>query len=381
MSQKITCREAQQHLQIVTSLERELDRIFFLISEARDERSKQELKVEAGRIKIQLEEEVTFLVERANPFERLFNLQEQYQSQIYVLKTAKILEEVEVNGEKVRGFRDIEGEFHRVPTLKEVIGRLREKKELLETKKTQGFGKVRLVPFGISLEDLAAKHGQVLVSHAELNQLFTARKDRDDPNEEDGLLTLDRITPVSMSHEYKDADKNGNLVYHVTEFDKQNHGGRTKREILKERKEQHKDGWDIIVLENEVNIPKKGKGKTLGPPEKKRAQIEASKTPKQYLTLLQTPEYEGEVGLTPEEALMHAITELIENNEVIDEYQGNGSICYNIGAYFREGVSIWAASGFVPYSCFVRFSQQASLFRSSPKENDDSSGLRFGVRV
>lgn len=378
MSSSITCAMAQEQLTHIKFLENELKEILLrIVDPTTSPKDAQKYKIEARKIKLTLETEITELQEQVNPFERLFNLKEQYQKQITMLETAQILETREINGEKIRGVTDIEGDFQPVPTLKEVISRLREKKELLTVKQTQGFGKIRLVPFGMSLDDLIEKYGDVLSDHEEGGTLFSARKNTNDSNEDRFLLSLNMSNPLNVSDEYRDADRTGNLVYGVTEFDIVNHGGKTKREILKQRKKRNKSGWDIIILEDNVNIPREGQGKTIGG----RAQIEANKSPEQYLKLLQTQSlYRGEVGLTPEEALIHAISELVENDEVIDDYRGNGSKAYNIGGYFIQGPSR-AVFGLVPLSYFVRGLCQVFLRGGAPAGSDVFLGFRSGVRV
>lgn len=377
MSHTITCASAQEQLTHIKLLEQKLNELILEIQKPNITRGeKTEAIANARRIKKILEREVTALEEQVNPFERLFDLKEQYKSQIKMLETAQILKVKEINGEKIKGITDIEGEFQPVPTLKEVISRLREKKELLTRKQTQGFGKIRLVPFGMSLDSLIEKYRDVLIDHFNTKKLFFASYDRNDLGEERVLLRLDLSCPLQITHEYNDADITGNLVYGVKKFDPVNHGGKTKSEILKERRTQNKSGWDILVLENNVNIPMDGHGEEIG----ERKQLETEKSPEQYLELFQTEfQYKGEVGLTPEDALIHFIAELDEYDEVIDDHDGNGSIGYNIGGYFIQGVR--GEAGLVPYSCFSR-KYQATQFKSIASTHCHYQyGLRSGVKV
>lgn len=377
----ITCLEAQQRLQHIKTLEQKLNEFFDRLNEPnRTSKDREKYIAEAREVKSKLEKELAEFQEQINPFEKLFNLREQYKSQVRVLERAYILETKEINGEQVKGITDIEGDFQPIPSRQEIIERMFEKKELLEIKQTQGFREIRLIPFGMSLDDLLEKYKLVLIEHVQEGRLFTARKDRNDPNEEQVPLELDILDPVFIADEYINADKNGELVYGVTEFDKKNHGGLTKTQILQERKRSglnnKKSGWDILVLEDTVNILREGQGKTIGG----RAQIERYKSPEKYLELLRTPEYKGEVGLTPEEAVIHAITELVNYNEVIESYQDYGSCAYNIGAYFKEG-PIWSDSGLVPNFYFYRDGKQATMLGAHPASNFDDYGIRTGVRV
>src|ERR1019366_1256075 len=117
-------------------------------------------------------------------------------------------------------------------------------------------------------------------------------------------------------------------------------------------------------------IPRAGKGKSVGG----RPRIEANKTPKEYLEAIGTGEYQNESGMTPEEWLMQAITTLEEENQVIDDWRGKGSIAYNTGAYFQ-------ASGYVPDAYWSRDSRRALLYGSDPALRDGGVGARSAVRV
>lgn len=376
MTYRINCPEARQQLQSITSLERELDQCFIHISQAANTRTFQEYQAQAIKIKQKLEESITLLVERANPFERLFNLQDQYRKQINVLETANILEERYIQGEMIRGFVDINGNFQKLPTLREVVGRLREKKELLERKHAEGFGTIRLVPFGMSLDDLAQKYGQVIIQQARDGKLFRDRKNRKYPKRISVQLDFDDA--LFISDVYTNADIKGDIVYDVTKFDPDNHGGKTKSEILKERKEQHKSAWDIIVLENKADIPKLGQAK---PTEGKK---QKDNTPEDYLNVLKAEPYEGEVGLTPEEILIHAITHIIERKGSLYTPERGESDVYTLGAYLpMKGVPSWAASGLIPHFSFysVMNNQRASLSNRNLMNCLNPRGLQSGVRV
>ena len=87
--------------------------------------------------------------------------------------------------------------------------------------------------------------------------------------------------PVWVWDEYESADENGKLVYDPKEFS-ENHGGKTKAEILAAAQGKSSPAWRIVMIEADPNIPRAGKGKQVGG----RARIEANKTPKEYLELL-----------------------------------------------------------------------------------------------
>ena len=71
---------------------------------------------------------------------------------------------------------------------------------------------------------------------------------------------------------------------------------------------------------------------------------------------------------------MYTLTHLEETNQVINDYQGKGSLSYQVGGYFP-------ASGDVPNSYWFRVSRQAILRRGDPAARGSDCGVRAGVRV
>ena len=71
---------------------------------------------------------------------------------------------------------------------------------------------------------------------------------------------------------------------------------------------------------------------------------------------------------------MYTLTHLEETNQVINDYQGKGSLSYQVGGYFP-------ASGDVPNAYWFRVNRQAVLRGSNPASRDSYSGVRAGVRV
>ena len=85
-------------------------------------------------------------------------------------------------------------------------------------------------------------------------------------------------------------------------------------------------------------------------------------------------QYAGEEGMNPEEQLIYAIQYLEQTNQVMDDWQGKGSISYQVGAYFP-------ASGSVPFAYWDRGNRQADLVRNDPEYSYPRIGVRGAVRV
>ena len=297
------------------------------------------------------------LIESSTELESSF--QEQYKTQIEILERIDILQELKSHELGIKG---IDGKEYPIPTQAEIAERIEVKKELIEKKQEQGFKKLLIVPFGMKLDDLIEKYKQVILEHYKDKKLFVTKKN---PEEKDELLELSEKEPLWLWGEYENADVNGKLVYFPKEFSK-NHEGKTKQEIITEQ-----GGWQVILIEDMPNIPREGKGITT----KDRKQFEAGDTPNDYLKALKkTDQYNGESGMTPEEQIIYALTHLEEANEVIDDWrQGNGSISYQVGAYFT--------SGNVPLAAWNRDYRRTHLYGRHPNNHFDYCGVRPAVRI
>jgi len=247
-------------------------------------------------------------------------LTEQYESQKEILEKVGILKKLSC-GEM--GIKGIDKKEYAFPKMEEISKMMREKQEVLKTKTEQGFTNLLIVPFGMKLDDLIERYKQVILKHHKAGKLFATKKE---PKEPDKPLELDEKEPVWAWGKYKNADTEGKLVYYPKEFSQENHQGKTKKEIL-----EKEGAWNILFIEDLPNIPREGKGETIG----ERKQLEANKTPKEYLNALQDESiYQNETGMTPEDQLVYALIHLEQTNQVIDDYSGHGSASYQLGAYF-----------------------------------------------
>ena len=312
-------------------------------------------------------EETSEVLEYAD---RLYNLTEQYTVQVALLERVGILKDSAITG--------IDGKEYPIPILEQITQRLYEQREKLETKRDQGFTKLLLVPFGMSLDVLCETLKQFLLSYK------IGHPDFD----------LDTNQPLWTWEEgYKGADTGDppKIVYHPKSFDSDHHEGQTKLEILKAQVDNPGlsfPGWKVHFFQPSdptnqeskgfASIPREGQGQTKGK-ETPRRDLEANKTPKEYLSILQkvqdnpTSPYFQESGLTPEDWILAFITHLTETGQPLDNYQSNNeSITYLTGAFFPS----IDGSAFVPFACWNRDDRQAYLVRHVP----GSRGVFFGVR-
>jgi hypothetical protein len=321
--------------------------------------------------------------------ERVFDLPRQYAERVDLLKEAKLVEAATLDGREVLSIRGIDGRVYPVPSYESVVAGIVEQKELFAIKADQGFVKLLLVPFGMSLDEMIAL----------LSAYLLANKDRIPKFEADPKKTaLDEATPVLIWDEYAGADQGDALVYDPSSFS-EGHGGKTKAEILAGQGEDAdaSAGWRILFLQpgkdgkGVGSIPRSGKGGNAEGTKAPRKAIEAGRSPNQYLEDQKTnatnesSPYRGESGMCPEEWIVAFITHFEERKGedlatrkaalLLDDYEGKaGSVAYLTGAWFPD-------YGGVPFAGWVRGGRQAYLDRRDQDAGVVSYGVRSAVRM
>jgi hypothetical protein len=306
-------------------------------------------------LKTEINSNINIISEKlVSKLEKEFNLKEQYNSQIEILTNTGLIEKLS-NGQY--GLIGIDSKKYNIPSYKEIVDKIKAKAELLKLKKEQGFTKLIITPFGLPLNALIEKYKKVILAHHKKDTLLATDGSKLDLNIED---------PIHVYSNYLDSDINGNLKYYPKQFDDINHGGQTKQEILNETK----SGFNIIFIEDMPDLPKENANIVIG----NRKKPEANKTPNDYLKLIQTdPQYKDESGLTIEDWLTYAITQLEEKNQVIDNWQGQGKACWNIGTYHNSGA--------VSNADWSREVCHAGLLVGDPDRGGSSSGFRSAVKL
>jgi len=310
------------------------------------------------------------LKEKEEPLEyaeRLYHLREQYGSQIELLEQVGILKDGVIKG--------IDGEDYPVPTLEQIAQRLYERRELLETKQDQGFTKLLLVPFGMSLDALRETLKQFLLVYKQTHPDFN----------------IDTSRPVYALEEYKGADT-GNppkFIYNPKSFHTSRHRGKTKAHILKEQADNSDffSGWTVHFFQpsdptNQESkgfapIPKEGQGQIYGV-KIPRHDLEANKTPKAYLSILQKAQdnpafpYCGESGMAPEDWILAFITHLAETGEPLDVH--GIDVAFLIRGFFVSSLE-------VPRTCFNRGARGVFLDKFDSNAWGGGHGVRTSVII
>ena len=304
--------------------------------------------------------------------EKFYHLREQYDSQVELLEEVGILKEGVILG--------IDGHEYPVPTLEQIASRLFERRETLKTKHDQGFTKLLLVPFGMSLDALQETIKQFFIKYKKSHS-----------------FDLDTSMPLFTSGDYQGADTGDspNLFYYPQSFDEKGHQGKTKMEILREQEDNQDSfpGWTVHLFQPSnsdsqdteapmgfAHIPRQGKGTSQGDLVP-RPSLEASKTPNEYLSILQSDQgdkdspYRGETGMTPEDWITAFMIHLSETGKPLDDYLNGIESASNLtGAFFLF-------SYLVPRARWSRGSRRIHLFGNSLLGWVVDTGVRSSVML
>ena len=328
-------------------------------------------------LKAEITEKKEALESQINPFESSLKIREQYETQKKIYEKIGLLEK----REGALGMEGIDGVWYPFPSMSEVHRRFREQKEMLDIKTDQGFEKLLIVPFGMSLKKFEETMKNTILEHfegttpdpADPNIMMPDPKTRLFATNRDGVrkaLRLDTDTPLYVFDKYADADTADTLVYFPRAFEKEDHGGKTKKDLLKETQQ----GFHILLIEQDPVIPARDIDETIGTTQP-RKRLVAGDSAENYLQKLRTEkEYAGEQGMTPEAWMTHFLLHLEATNQVIDDYQGNGKVNYNLGGWFP-------AAGGVAYGYWNRDDARAYLGGRDPGNRNSSRGSRSAVMV
>ena len=326
------------------------------------------------------------LLEALEYAEEFYHLKKQYDLQVELLERAGILDNGAILG--------IDGNEYLVPTLEQIASRLFERRETLKIKHDQGFTKLLLVPFGMSLDSLRKVLKQFLLEHQKNDPSF-----HPDVN---GPLWI-----WEEGYEGADIGDSPKLVYKPQSFTEEGHGGKTKMQILEEQEDNQDSfpGWTVHLLQPSnldkqntetpvgfASIPRQGQGasqRDFAPrlffsKRRNRPLLETNKTPHEYLSLLRKAQehptsspYFQESGMTPEDWIMAFMIHLRETGRFLDDFQNpintEGHSCL-VGAFFPSFVN-------VPCAYWYRQAQRINFGGYTSFNHHEDIGARFSVIV
>ena len=235
--------------------------------------------------------------------ERRFNLREQYDRQKKFLVDLQLVDLL-TSGEM--GIVDLDGVERPMPSYESVRDRLEADKETYLAKAEQGFTRLQLTPFGLPIQELAARYRELLKQKKTDGNLLSQTGEPLD-------LNLDQ--PLSLWENFLEQDDpttGDSLVYGVTEFSTDNHGGTTKRQILADQTTSGDPwaGWDVDIKEANPIIPRQGTNEVVGG----RKRWETNQMPIEYLQRLQ----DAKRAVANPEAMRQELLEKLRNPAAAD---------------------------------------------------------------
>src|SRR3989338_4107108 len=239
------CKQLKKDLTSLSSLGEEFEHLLKIAVQSGKEEDIQRLE----ELKQEMMSKKEGLREKLWPFPELprQELESQYISQVEILERTGLL--VRLSDSRL-GLK-LNNQEYSLPSFQEITRRLREKREILKNKISQGFNQIQIIPL-VSIETLKQTLGRLLIEHHNNHKLFKAKRNPADPDEP---LDLDVNTPIYVCDQFQDTP---DLRYYPKAFDPDNHQGITKDQLITETK-----GFNIILTETNPFLPQKNDTQNL----------------------------------------------------------------------------------------------------------------------
>jgi hypothetical protein len=239
--------------------------------------------------------------------ELLFPVESEYNRCLSALKISGILKNLPVS--KNLGIIGFDSQEYPLPTLHQIKTIFASNLSLLGRKLPQGFNQLELTSIAMPVPSLIQLLEAAIIKHAAEGNVFQTRHTPSGP-----------LTPVRVNKEkhvwvwetLRQVEIEGKFLYFPQEYSQNNHRGLTKLESIHDPRVCAIPGWSIGLVENMPVMPRQSQGKTLSG----RKQLEVGLSPREYLTLLHTPPYQGETGKLLEDFLTEFLIQLETTGEV-----------------------------------------------------------------
>lgn len=182
----------------------------------------------------------------------------------------------------------IDHQSYPFPSLPEITKAMIKNKELLSLKMNQGFTKLLIVPLALSLPAFQTHISQLIKEHHTQGKLLGTKTPR---STTDFIpLGLNTQEPLYIWKDIIEGEQSGNLIYHPQQLDKDNPQGFTKQQLIQKLKPTPFPGYEVLLIEDILYLPKEGEGITKGKgKDHERKQIENNNTPLTYLKTITNP--------------------------------------------------------------------------------------------
>jgi hypothetical protein len=237
----------------------------------------------------------------------------------------------------------IEGKAFPLPTREQVVEIFSQNRDLVRSKRPQGFDRLELTPLAIPISLLIDQLEAAIIKRSAHGPVYRTRRS-----------PSGRLIPVRVNAEKQvwvwerlkkvlDTDE---IVYFPREHSEE-HGGLKKSDVIHDGRFCAVPGWSVGLVESAPMLPKRGRGKILAG----RKQPEIGSSPREYLRMLRAQPYRGETGITHEDFLASFLVRLAAYGEVShDRADDNGLWLLGEFAKRVEGIK----GGLVPTGWWIR---------------------------
>ena len=223
------------------------------------------------------------------------------------------------------GVVGIDGDEYPAPTEAQTLTLFERDADLIEEKRAQGFTRLLLTPIAMPLPRLIDHVNAYVNKRSEQGPIIRTKRDHGDP---DVAVEPSSKEPVWIWERVGRALDTPEVVYFPTAYEKQDHGGQSKDEVVHDPRRCVVPGWSVGLVEDIPIMPRKGGGEVVGG----RRQLEAGSTPRDYLETLLSPPYRRETGWTMEDMLTHFLTVLHATGQVSHD-RSDGNALWLLGMY------------------------------------------------
>ena len=224
------------------------------------------------------------------------------------------------------GVIGIDGNEYPIPTQAQVTNLVQANAGLVARKRAQGFRRLELSPIAMSTHLLIERMRAAIIKHSFDGRAFQTRQTSTDPKIPVRVNTEKQVWVWETLKEALDTES---LVYFPRRYSNE-HGGRSKVEVIGNRSICAIPGWSVGLVENQPFLPKPNEGKVIGD----RRQLEVGLSPNEYLEIMRGSEYGFETGLTLEDFIVRFVTRLEVSDEISNDIADDNAL-WCLAQYLR----------------------------------------------
>lgn len=222
----------------------------------------------------------------------------------------------------------IDGMEYPIPTLDQIQELFDHNKDLAERKVRQGFIQLHLTPLAMPIPILIERGKVAIQTHAASAKIFRTKQSSADP---DTQIKVNTKSPVWVWERVRQVLDSSRMIYYPQDYTPQGHQGMNKLEVIHNKQVCAFPGWSVGLIEPLTILPQPGQGRLIGD----RQQLDCGSSPREYLSTMSAPAYQGESGWTLEDFLTYFITRLELTHQVSHDRADDNAL-WLLGQYLPD---------------------------------------------